>query len=268
METLLFEHKPQIKDIPQRFDKTTVDEITKEDFCPLHIYGKRDPYAKTNDDKDAVVRQRDEPKFIWQRWDMTTNERNDEGTVLPSSLKWINPKVRTLIRKLCQPLPNDFHPENTTNVMYLLVLNETTSTALPESGNISQIYIGCADNGIKKKMLEDEDAHCSKMVKVFKEVLNMETFKTTGIGLLVELRLLLAIARQEPFALFALNTFEDQRDMGKEAHDLVIQALCLDSNEIWGPAVNMNFGLNVKEEMKKRKKFLPDHFPGKKRKGK
>lgn len=41
----------------------------------------------------------------------------------------------------------------------------------------------------------------------------------------------------------------------------------LSNNEVWGPTVNMHFGLNLKEEMKKKRKFLPDSFPGSKRRG-
>lgn len=243
------------------------------DFVPKYIYGKKDPYAAKqavsgDEDSGPVTRPRDEPKFIWQKWTMLEENREDLGSEFPTELKWIEPKVRTLLRKICESLEESFSPYETENAMYIVVLKETTSESLSEIGNQSQIYIGAADDGIRKRFLEGEECHCAKIRKSYSEISEMESFTPTSTSLLVELRLLLAITRQEPFALFAVKSFDHPRSLGREVHDLIIKALYLDKDEIWGPAVNMNFGLNMKEELKKRRKFLPDHFPGSKRKHK
>ena len=100
------------------------------------------------------------------------------------------------------------------------------------------------------------------MMEICSHFCETETFKPHGTALLLELRLLLALVRKEDHALFVLKCCEDGRVLGKETHELIIQVLCLAEDEIWGPAVNMNFGLNVKEEFKSRRKFLPKSFPG------
>lgn len=247
--------------------------LQKEDFVPKYVYGKKDPYAvkSSGDSEEAhppLIRARDDPKFKWQQWSLATNKHVEMGPEFPSELRWIEPKVKTLLRKLCEPLSDEFNTTSTTNVMYLVVIKETTSEKLPEIGSQSQVYIAPADEGLKHRFLDADDSHSTKIISSLNEILEMEAFKPSATSLLIELRLLLAIARQEPYALFALNVFDDPRAVGKEVHDLVVKALYLDNDEIWGPSVNMKFGLNVKEEMKKRKKFLPDHFPGSKRKHK
>nr|XP_039263348.1 uncharacterized protein LOC120339317 [Styela clava]XP_039263350.1 uncharacterized protein LOC120339317 [Styela clava] len=268
VQTLLYEHKVVLENFRQRLKKDAVDS---EDFAPKCIYGKKDPFADkqaAGDEDVPPIRPRDEPKFKWQRWAMLEEQHDVLGPEFPPELKWIDPKVKTLLRKLCEPLNVNFSPYETPSSMYILVIKETTSETLSEMGSQSQIYIGGADEGIKKRFLEGDDCHCIKMKQSFNEISKMEEFKPSATSLLIELRLLLAISRQEPYALFAVRTFEDPRTLGREVHDLITKALYLDNDEIWGPAVNMKFGLNVKEEMKKRRKYLPDHFPGSKRKNK
>ena len=268
VQTVLFEHKADILHLGGRFDHEGT--LTKEDVCPKYVYVKKDPYRKDPDatDEEAPVRLRDEPKFSWQSWDIHTNECSDRGFEFPSELKWINPKVKILIKKLTTPIPDDFDPEKMENIMYLIVVNDTTSKLLQDQGNCSQIYIGAADNGLRLKFLDAEDSHSARICQLFEQYSAMESFNPNTTATLVELRMLLALARREPFAVFALQAFDSPRTLGREVHDLVIKALYLANNEIWGPAVNMKFGLNVKEELKKRKRYLPDHFPGKNRKKK
>nr|CAB3262746.1 uncharacterized protein LOC100182645 [Phallusia mammillata] len=269
IQTVLYEHKPSIANLPSTLNSTGT--LEKEDFCPAFVYVKKDPYAKDSsegDESTAPVRARDEPKFSWQRWVVQSSDCSELGFEFPAELKWIHPKVKTLIKKLCHPIPDDFDPASTANLMYLLVLNDTTSDSLSDIGNTSQIYIGGADDGLKQKLLEGDECHCGKIKKLYEHFSSIEAFAPDTTALLVELRLLLALARREQYALFALQTFDDPRTLGRELHDLIIQALYLAQDEIWGPAVNMKFGLNVKEELKKRRKYLPDHFPGSGRKKK
>ncbi|CAK8689423.1 unnamed protein product [Clavelina lepadiformis] len=268
MQTLLYEHKASIINLPKTVNATGT--LTKEDLCPSFVYVKKDPYAKdaSEADESTPVRARDEPKFSWQRWTVQGGDCTELGFEFPIELKWINPKVKTLIKKLCHPVSDDFHPENTNNLMYLLVVNDTTSETLSEVGNCSQIYIGAADEGLKEKFLQGDNCHCARMKELYEQFSTMEAFTPNTTALLVELRILLALTRKESHALFALQSFDDPRTLGRELHDLIIQVLCLADNEIWGPAVNMKFGLNVKEELKKRRRYLPDHFPGSHRKKK
>ncbi|XP_078484956.1 uncharacterized protein LOC144744359 [Ciona intestinalis] len=267
IQTVLYEHKAEITNLPAVLNVTT--SVEKEDFCPNFLYVKKDPYAQKEDSETNLVRLRDDPKFSWQRWGIQGGDCDDLGFEFPAELKWIDPKVKTLIKKLCEPISDDFNPQTTKNVMYLFVVTETTSPRLTVMGNTSQIYIGGADDGILVKLLEGEDSHCSKMKQLYERFISMEAFEAdSSNSLLVEMRLLLALARREQFAVFALKEYEDARSLGKALHDLVIQALYLADNEIWGPAVNMCYGLNVKEELKKRRKFLPPHFPGSNRKHK
>ena len=268
IQTILYEHKVVLRSLKSRLRKNILD---KEDFVPRCIYGKKDPFATgqgNGEDNVPVVRPRDEPKFKWQKWTMLDKSCAEMGPEFPPELKWVEPKVKTLLRKLCEPLDVSFTPYESQNTMYILVVKETTSDVLSEIGSESQIYIGAADDGIKKRFLDGDDCHGAKIKKSFDEINEMEAFTPSSTALLIELRLLLAVTRQEPFALFAVKTFEDPRTLGREVHDLVTKALYLDKDEIWGPAVNMKFGLNMKEEMKRRRKFLPDHFPGSKRKHK
>jgi len=267
VQTVLFEHKADILHLSERFEHE--GPPTKEDVCPKFIYVKKDPYRKDPDageEDPHPVRLRDEPKFSWQSWDIHTNQGTERGFEFPSELKWINPKVKILIKKLTTPISDDFDPERMENLMYLIVVNDTTSKLLQEQGNCSQIYVGAADNGMKAKFLDAEDSHSVRICQLFEQYSTMESFNPNSTASLVELRMLLALARREPFAVFALQEFDSPRTLGREVHDLVIKALYLANNEIWGPAVNMKFGLNVKEELKKRKRYLPDHFPGKNRK--
>ena len=103
-------------------------ELSKEDMSPPFVYVKKDPYSSTD------LRPRNEPKFEWQRWTVHANESQNIGTDFPSELKWINPKVKTLLKKLCNPINDDYNLESTENVMYLFVVNETTSERLSETG--------------------------------------------------------------------------------------------------------------------------------------
>ena len=268
IQTVLYEHKADILHLGQRINPSGIP--TPGDFCPKYVYVKKDPYRKDANasDENLPVRLRDEPKFSWQSWDLISGECSDRGFEFPSELKWIDPKVKILIKKLTEPIPDDFDPDKMENVMYLLVVQDTTSKLLSDLGNCSQIYIGAADNGLRSRFLDAEDSHSKRIRQVHEHFSEMESFTPNTTALLVDLRLLLAHARREPFAVFALQVFDSPRTLGRELHDLVIKALYLANNEIWGPAVNMKFGLNVKEELKKRKRYLPDNFPGKNRRKK
>lgn len=268
MQTVLYEHKADVQHLKERLAPSS--ELTKEAFSPKYVYVKKDPYRRDPDvaDEDAPKRLRDEPKFSWQSWDLSTDECTERGFEFPEELKWINPKVKILIKKLTTPIADDFNTKNCENVMYLLVVNDTTSRLLQDQGNCSQIFIGAADNGLQSRFLEAQDSHSNRILELYEHYVAMQSFNPHPTALLVEMRMLLALARREPFALFALEVFDSPRTLGREVHDLVIKALYLANNEIWGPAVNMRFGLNVKEELKKRRRFLPDHFPGKNRRRK
>lgn len=262
VQTSLYERKASIVNLP--YVLKAAGPLENDDFCPAFTYLKKDPYAMrdSSDGDSPPVRARDEPKFTWQRWSVQNDEFSELGSDFPAELKWIDPKVKTLIKKLCHPISDDFSVSATENVMYLFVLNDTTSPTLTEAGNRSQVYIGGADDGLKNRLLEGDDCHCARIKQLYQRFSSMESFAPDAAALLIELRLLLALVRREQYALFVLRVFADPRTLGRELHDLVIQALYLADNVIWGPAVNMQFGLNVKEELKKRRKFLPDHFPG------
>ena len=268
MQTVLYEHKSDILHLKKRL--SPAGSFTKENMCPKYVYVKKDPYRRDPGaaDEDAPKRMRDEPKFSWQSWELSSGECTERGFDFPDELKWINPKVKILIKKLTTPIPDDFDTKTTENVMYLLVVNDTTSKLLQDQGNCSQIFIGAADSGMQARFLDADDSHANRIDELYEHYVAMESFNPNRTALLVEMRILLALARREPFAVFALEVFDSPRTLGREVHDLVIKALYLANNEIWGPAVNMRFGLNVKEELKKRRRFLPDHFPGKNRKRK
>lgn len=102
--------------------------LSKDDLAPQFVYVKKDPYT------NKEIRPRNEPKFQWERWTVHANESQNIGTDFPSELKWINPKVKTLLKKLCNPIEDGYNLEDTENVMYLFVVNETTSNRLSQTG--------------------------------------------------------------------------------------------------------------------------------------
>jgi len=265
MQTVLYHHKNSINSIG--------DDIKLTQLCPPVVYHKRDPYRKQGDgsDSDLPIRMRNEPKYMWKKWSFNKTEQpckpTELGPTIPAELSWISPVVRLLIRKLCEPLDDEFTPENTENVMYMLVVEETISPKLPDTkGFKSQVYIGGADAGLREKFL-GEDGHCAKLMEIKKHFSDIEYFKIHQNALLIELRLFYALLKGDNYALFAINNFDDPRRLGKEVHEIIGKAMYLSNNEVWGPTVNMHFGLNLKEEMKKKRKFLPDSFPGSKRRG-
>lgn len=268
VQTQMYEHKSAIANLHE-LTRTAGDEMGVEHFCPGIAYLKRDPYAQPGEDNpsELPVRLRDQPKYSWQGWSFNnptpdSSTSQDLGFDFPEELSWISPKVKTLIKKLSEPIQEDFNPETTCNVMYMLVVQETLSPRLLEDGGMkSQVYIGGADEGIKERFM-GEDSHSRHLVDIRRHFTDIEYFAPHPTALLVEMRLLLAMARNEKHALFILKVCDSPRALGKEVHDLIIQTMWLASNEVWGPAVNMNFGLNLKEELKKRRKFLPDSFPG------
>jgi len=246
-------------------------------FCPQFLYHKHSPYRKEGegDDSQLPVRMRNEPHYVWKKWSFNNSESNQstqlEGEQLPQELSWISPMVRLLIRKLCAPIDRGFSPDASENVMYMLVMLDSRmhSASEPsqpgEKGFKSQVYIGSAEDGLKEKFL-GEGGFCEKMASIKKHFSSAEFFAFHPTALLVEMRLMQALAAGEKFALFVLNTFEDPRQLAKEAQELVGQALFLKENELWGPATDAHFGLNLKDEMKGRKNSLPNSFPGKRRK--
>ena len=74
---------------------------------------------------------------MWKKWSFNKNEQpckpTELGPNIPEELSWVSPVVRLLIRKLCEPLDEEFTPENTENVMYMLVVEETISPKLPDT---------------------------------------------------------------------------------------------------------------------------------------
>jgi len=242
------------------------------DFCPSFLYHKHSPYRKEGEGNESQlpVRMRNEPHYVWKKWSFNNSESNQstqlEGEQLPQELSWISPMVRLLIRKLCEPIDRGFSPDASENVMYMLVVHSTSEPSQPgEKGFKSQVYIGSAEDGLKEKFF-GEGGFCENMVSIKKHFSSAEFFTFHPTALLVEMRLMQALISEERFALFALNTFEDSRQLAKEAQELVGQALFLNKNELWGPATDVHFGLNLKDEMKVRKNSLPNSFPGKRRK--
>ena len=144
IQTVMYEHKSAIANLPTIF-KINEEELEPRHFCPSAAYYKRDPYGKPGDeDTELPIRMRDEPKYTWQKCTFNdpepeTSEISDVGFDFPEALNWISPKVKTLIKKLCEPIPDDFNAELTENVMYMLVVNETLTTKLPDGGMKSQV---------------------------------------------------------------------------------------------------------------------------------
>jgi len=273
LQTVLYEHKNAIANLHAIFNLDQQTPLQLHCFCPAVAYVKKDPYAKPGDEDTGLpIRSRDEPKYSWQSWSFNnpepqTSTSKDLGFEFPPDIAWISPKVKTLIKKLCEPIPDDFNPETTPNVMYMLVISETLPVKLQEPAMRSQVYIGGADQGIKDRFLGDE-GHCLKMINLFNHFSDIQYFVPHPSALLIEMRLLLALARRERHALFVLKVCDSPRTLGREVHDVIVQAMWLAKDEIWGPAVDMRFGLNMKEELKKKRRFLPDSFPGSNRRSK
>ena len=113
--------------------------ILQLNYIQLFFFSNRDPYRKQGDgsDSDLPIRMRNEPKYMWKKWSFNKTEQpckpTELGPTIPAELSWISPVVRLLIRKLCEPLDDEFTPENTENVMYMLVVEETISPKLPDT---------------------------------------------------------------------------------------------------------------------------------------
>jgi len=266
MQTVLWSHRQAIKSMFSCDDNLS-------DFCPPFLYHKHSPYRKVGEGSESQlpVRLRNEPHYMWKKWSFNNSESTQsaqlESEQLPEELSWISPKVRLLIRKLCEPIEEEFSPDFSENVMYMLVVDDSfcKTVQYAEKGFKSKVYVGSAEDGLKENFF-GEEGFCENMLSIKKHFSNAEFFIFHPTALLVELRLLQALISKEKFALFVLNTFEDSRQLTKEVHELVGQALYLNKNELWGPATDVHFGLNLKDEMRIRKKSLPNSFPGKRRK--
>ena len=82
------------------------------------------------------------------------------------------------------------------------------------------MYIGSAEEGLKENFF-GEGGFCENMASIKKHFSSAEFFTFHPTALLIEMRLMQALVFEEKFALFALKTFEDSRQLAKEAQELV-----------------------------------------------
>ena len=155
---------------------------------------------------------------IWQALD----EEDKEGKFKPltEDFSWIDPSIGNFIKEnadIQKPDHNSLKQSLKKPTLYWAVIKDTDFPST-ETENLqlkpigkTQVYVGRAKNGIKKRWLEDGGSHCKMMKKCLDNVWAMKTYdplRLKGIQL-VDVRLALAKVRGETAALFVMKTFGD-----------------------------------------------------------
>ena len=207
---------------------------------------------------------------LWEIW-QAPDENVKEGEFKPSTkdFSWIDPSILNFIKEdadIQKPDYNSLNQSLEKPTLYWAVIEDHkfepgNCLKLKEIGS-TQVYVGKAENGIKRRWIKDSGSHCEMMKKCLDNVCAMTTYdplRLEGIQL-VDARLALAKVRGEKSALFVIKTFDDdleniKKDVLKstkltEAEKLhregkkdVTESPIIPDNEEWKPT-DMNYGMN------------------------
>lgn len=197
----------------------------------------------------------------WKKWECSINERHGGSSeshwghgkrqlgvniVVEKEFRWIDQGIWNYIDAYAKGNADDSINTFTGSALYWVVLKETDFKPQKHKNfpriSGTQVYVGRAASGIRKRWTTDRHNHCQNMFKIFKD----DESKP-----LVDARLLLANLRRERRCIFVLPLPKEQLE-NEEARHIYGQLKEVEiSNgaeaERWTP-VNVKYGMNMRRE--------------------
>ncbi|XP_028409655.1 uncharacterized protein LOC114532367 [Dendronephthya gigantea] len=201
----------------------------------------------------------------WKTW------RADGGKIGEvrgiEEFKWIHESVRNYILENADEMRGDSEEDQSrkeaTNLqkaldkpaLFWLVVNDEFQTGpssqLREICH-TQVFVGKADNGIRRAWIEDTGSHGDMMKRCAEHVRSMTTYdplRLKGISL-VDARLVLAKLRGDKCGVFLLKTFGDDSEKAIITKEKAA-AVCVEANTEWKKSKKVH--AEITEKLKKAK---------------